>query len=243
MGHKRVLAPAEPPSAQALTAAMVGIGMNFAAEPAPTPNIEDTLFFASGEGMEHGDLRVASVLVTWLGVHLPWVNVDRLTRLVEARGGPRVRSFWRAVARWQRTDSRLRRLGRLRGAGRVDLLPVGTEFQVRRHGEDPRFTGGPLRVPANALRARLEDILMPRELATRNAVYRWRVIIGPTYRADMWAALEEEPNLTAAQLARYAYGSFSTAWHVRRDHAIVRGHRMQARRRAKREVPCASREP
>jgi len=48
-------------------------------------------------------------------------------------------------------------------------------------------------------------------------------MMGPTYRADMWAALEQDPNLTAAEIARRAYGSFATAWQVRRDFGLVRG--------------------
>jgi hypothetical protein len=39
----------------------------------------------------------------------------------------------------------------------------------------------------------------------------------------MWAAIEEDPTLSAAALARKAYGSFATAWHVRRDFELV-GH-------------------
>ena len=35
--------------------------------------------------------------------------------------------------------------------------------------------------------------------------------MGPTYRSDMWAALEINPDLTPAELARQTYGSFPTA--------------------------------
>ncbi len=47
------------------------------------------------------------------------------------------------------------------------------------------------------------------------------MMIGPTCRADMWAALEDDPTLSAAALARQTYGSFATAWHVRRDFAML----------------------
>ena len=82
--------------------------------------------------------------------------------------------------------------------------------------------GSALRVPANTLRDRAADVLTPAELARRHLGYRWRVIIGPTYRADVWAALEADPTLPAATLARRAYASFATAWQARRDHALVR---------------------
>ena len=92
---------------------MVGIGMNFAAPPVPEPNIEDTILFASIEGMENYDLRVLAVLLTWFGIHAAWVNADRLTKLVAGQNLPRVRAFWSAVARWQNRDRRFARLARL----------------------------------------------------------------------------------------------------------------------------------
>jgi hypothetical protein len=72
-------------------------------------------------------------------------------------------------------------------------------------------------VPANILRDRPGDVLEPAELARIHHAYRCRVMIGPTYRADMWAALEADPTLSAADLARKSYGSFATAWQVHKD--------------------------
>ena len=78
-------------------------------------------------------------------------------------------------------------------------------------------------MPANVLRDRAADVEQPAELARHHHAYRYRVIVGPTYRADMWAALEDDPTLSAAALARRTYGSFATAWHVRRDFAVLAG--------------------
>ena len=72
---------------------------------------------------------------------------------------------------------------------RVDLFP-GTDFQIkRRGGEHPWFAGTCLRVPAGTLRDRESDVATPEELASLHPVYRERVVQGPSYRADMWAAL------------------------------------------------------
>jgi hypothetical protein len=221
MPFNRALAPVASLEPDALTAAMVGIGMNFAAPAARDPNIEDTLLFASIDGMENGDLRVLAVLVTWFGIHAPWVNADRMTRLVSATKAPRVRAFWSALARWQSKDRRFARLASIYTGDRVDLLATGTDFQVKRHGEDERFAGGLLRVPSNVLRDRQADVLTPPELAKRHSAYRLRILIGPSYRADMWAELERASDLPAAQLARRTYGSFATAWHVRRDFGLL----------------------
>jgi hypothetical protein len=221
MPFSRALIPAAPPGPDALTSAMVGIGMNLAAAAAPDPNIEDTLLFASIEAMENHDLRVLAILVTWFGVHAPWVNADRLTKIVAAQESARVRALWSALARWQGKDRRFARIAQIRGPRRLDLLGVGTDFQVKRHGEDGRFAGSALRVPANVLRDRATDVEQPGELARHHHAYRCRVMIGPSYRADMWAALEDDPTLAAAALARKTYGSFATAWHVRRDFAML----------------------
>jgi hypothetical protein len=201
---------------------MVSIGMNFAAEPCELPaNIEDTLVGASVAGMEGGDLRTLAVLVTWLEQHLRYVNVDRLTRLVIVQPAARVRTFWAAIASWGQGDRRVRRLSSLAPTGRLDLLPSGTAFQVSRKGEDPRFAGGPLRVPAEVLRDRPADVLTPAELVKKHPTYRMRILLGPTYRADMWAVLDHNPRLRPAELARMTYGSFATAHTVTREHKLL----------------------
>jgi hypothetical protein len=225
MVFSRALVPAEIPDRDALTAAMAGIGMELAAPVASDPNLEDTLLFASAEAMDGSDLRILALLVSWFGVHHAWVNADRLTKLVAARGSGRVCALWAAFAGWQAKDRRYARLaGRYRGP-RLDLLGTGTEFQLRRHGEDARFAGSGLRVPANLLRDRPGDIASPEALARRHRAYRWRIMMGPSYRADCWAALEAEPGLSTAALARRAYASFATAWQVKRDFGIVRRRR------------------
>ncbi len=59
MAHSRAIAPAQSPSGDALTADLVGIGLLVGGEGSRDPNIEDTLLFASVEGMERDDLRVS----------------------------------------------------------------------------------------------------------------------------------------------------------------------------------------
>jgi hypothetical protein len=220
----RVLGRAEASDRDALTAAMVGVGMALAAPAASDPNIEDTLFFASTEAMDGSDLRSLALLVSWFGVHHAWVNADRLTKLVVAHGSERVRALWAALAHRQAKDRRYARLaGRYRGP-RLDLAP-GAEFQIRRHGEDARFAGSGLRVPMNLLRDRPSDIASPEMLARRHRTYCHRTLMGPSYRADCWAALDLDPGLSAAALGRRAHASFATAWQVKRDFAIVQRRR------------------
>ena len=122
------------------------------------------------------------------------------------------------------------------GGPRIDALATGTDFQVKRHGEDPRFAGSALRVPGNLLRDRSTDVLSPADLARRHRAYRCRLLMGPSYRADMWAELEADPTLSATALARRTYGSFATAWHVRNDFTLLVGSEP-----ADGASPCSSR--
>lgn len=225
MGFRRTIAPAKLLQGDELTAAMVGIGMNFAAEARPDANIEDTLLAASIEGLERDDLRVLAILVSWIGVHGAAINADRLIAIVDDQPLPRVRAFWSAIAHWRSKDRRFARLAKRYRRPRVDLLPVGTDFQISRAGEDSRFVRSALRVPANVLRDRAGDVLTPRELVRKHRGYRCRVMLGPSYRADMWAELESDPALAPADLARRTYGSFATAWQVKQDFLVLAGQR------------------
>jgi|WetSurMetagenome_2_1015567.scaffolds.fasta_scaffold378845_1 hypothetical protein len=221
MAFRRAAAPKQLPQGELLTAAMVGIGVGFAALAAAQPNIEDTLLAASIEGMENDDLRVLSALTTWLGIHHQRVNADRLIRIVSDRREQRVLAYWAAVAHWLKRDRRLARMAEIAPMRRIHLLRVGSEFQLKRRGGDPRFTGSVLVVPQGVLRDRDADVLSPQQLASLHRVYFQRVQMGPSYRADLWALLEKEPSLSPTELARLGYGSFATAWQVKRDFEML----------------------
>jgi hypothetical protein len=214
--------PEPRPAAEVLTARMVGIGMNFAAKPERDADLDSTLVHASQLGMDEGDLRVLSVLTSWLGVHHAHVNADRLVRLATADTSQRVRAYWAATALWLMKDRRFARLNSSYGGPRVDLLFVGTDFQLKRRGEDPRFIGSKLKVPAGTLRDRDDDVLSPVALARQHAGYRNRLLMGPTWRADVWTVIERAPELTVAEVARKASCSFATAWQVVQDFKLLR---------------------
>ncbi len=221
MAFRRVTQRAEPLEGQALASAMAGIGMAFAVTPDYEANIEDTLVAGSIEGMERDRLRELNVLTTWWQVHSTWVNADRLIALVSALSSPRVSAYWCALALTKHTDPRFKRLaGAAPPGGRLPLLQVGNDFQVQRRGEDARFQGSPLIVPNGTLRQRAMDVLSPERIGHHHAAYRARVMMGPSYRADMWALLDRQPALSGSELARRTYGSVATASRVRRDHTL-----------------------
>ena len=222
MSFRRATSPEPMPSPEVLTARMVGIGLSFAAKPEVDADIESTLVFASADGMDEDDLRVLSVLTTWLGVHHAHVNVDRLVRLVSEHPSERVRAYWAAVAAWLHKDRRFARLSALYDGPPVEILPTGTAFQIQRRGEDPRFVGSKLRAPSGTLRDRAADVLAPDVLVRRHAGYRNRVLMGPSFRADVWTVLEKSPGLSVADVARRAACSFATAWQAVQDFRLFR---------------------
>lgn len=221
MGFKRILLPDEFVTGETLTLALISIGINLAGDPPKLDaNIEDTLIAASIEGMERDDLRVLSLLVTWIEIHHSWINADRVTILAKKQS-TRVKAFWCAIATFLQNDQRFKRLQKVYTEKKIDLLRVGNEFQMKRKGEDERFKNSVLKVPAGTLRNRKFDVLSPQELALKHQAYRYRILIGPSYRADMWALLETNPNLSPAELARLTYGSFATAWNVKHSFELL----------------------
>ncbi len=229
MAFSRAASPKPTPTPDELTARMAGIGMNFAAKPQAHADMESTLMHASAAGMVDGDLRVLSVLTTWLEVHHAYVNADRLVRLVGAHPSERVRAYWSAVATWLKKDRRLARLAVAYEGPPVDLLPTGTEFQINRRGADERFAGSKLRVPLGSLRDRAGDVLAPGVLVRRHTGYRNRVLMGPSFRADVWTVLEQAPHLSIAEVARRASCSFATAWQAAQDFRLLREAKSLAR--------------
>jgi len=46
--------------------------------------------------------------------------------------------------------------------------------------------------------------------------------MGPSFRADVWTALEHAPDMSIADVARKASCSFATAWQVAQDYRLLR---------------------
>lgn len=194
--------------------------MNLAVDPIPDANIEDSVLAASVAGMEEDDYRILGLLVAWLDTHHARLLADRLIHLVHDLTVPRTQAFWHAMAlRWQE-DRRWARLI-LPTAKPIELLRTGSAFLLGRHGADERFADTGLIVPAGVLRLRTGDVLTPKQVAAQHRAYRYRVLMGSGYRADLWAALELDPSMTASALAHRTYASFATAWQVKRDFATL----------------------
>jgi hypothetical protein len=211
----------------ALDVAMRGIGMRIGGSRSATlrgaADLERTLVSVASEALP-SDFRLLGVLLAWLAVHQERLNVPRLRRLLqEAARTPLARAWWAAVGTWLgRGDVRWRALSKLYAGPRQDLDdPAVTALQVQRVGEDARFEGTALRVHAKLLRSRTADVEQPAELAAHHPLYFRRLMLGPNYRADVWAALDEQPDATAAEVARVVGCAYETARSVGKDWALA----------------------
>lgn len=223
MSFKRTLLPQTFKSLDALTTDLVGIGIRLGGKSSQDPNIEDTLLAASIEGIG-GDGRVLSLLVDWIDSHHSRINADRLIQMIlslDSEKYHRVKLFWYAIAQWLKTDHRFSRLRKCSPPLRLPFLGNRNAFLVEKNGEDERFCETCLIVPNKVLRHRPDDILTPKELAKRHLPYRFRILMGPNYRADMWANLYRTSKIKTTDLARKCYGSYPTAFSVIKDFQLI----------------------
>ena len=65
------------------------------------------------------------------------------------------------------------------------------------------------------------DVEKPAVLAAQHPLYFGRLLLGPNYRADVWAALDEQPDATPAQVARMVGCAYETARSVAKDWALA----------------------
>ncbi len=56
--------------------------------------------------------------------------------------------------------------------------------------------------------------------------YRNRVLMGPSWRADVWTVLERTPDVSISEAARRASCSFATAWQAARDFRLIASSRV-----------------
>jgi hypothetical protein len=210
---------------EALEQAMRGIGMRVgpATSMPASSDIELTLCSVSAAALP-SDYRLLGVLVAWLEVHHARVNVPRLKRLIRNEDGPVFRAWWASIAKWlKRGDARWKALVALYKGKPLFLedAEIG-ELQLQRLGSDPRFEKSALRIHAKLLRARTEDVDDPVQLARRHPLYLRRLQLGSNYRADVWAALDQAPHATVADIARSAGCAYETARLVAEDWRTAR---------------------
>ena len=217
MAHKRQMVIMHDNTA----ALLAGIGCAFAVEPQRNADIEASLFWASDQALKELDFRTLGLIVQWVDVHDRYLNQPRLLRFLK-QALPLTLRFWRAIAQWKAQNRKWHSILKLQThTTRFDLLPIGTDFQIQRKGEDPRFIHTDLRIPKDLLRVRSGAVLSQSELVSFHRIYAHRVQLGVCLRADLWAHLTLEPKITAAQLANKVGCAFASAWAVKQDFELL----------------------
>ncbi len=199
------------------------------------PNIESAIVSAGVEAVNKSDNRLAGLLVDWLSVHHLRVNADRLTKFIMGLRDLEykfVKIFWCANAqRFLAKDQRFKRLSELYKGKRIDFadrfLKPGqqkaTKTLIEIKGEDKRFKGTCIRVPKGYFSERPHHIFSESVVAKHHLSYRYRVMMGPSYRADLWALLKCYPGISAYALWKKAHCSYRTAYIVKKDYELLRG--------------------
>ncbi|MDO9181966.1 MAG: hypothetical protein Q7U04_06140 [Bacteriovorax sp.] len=214
MSFKRIECLNEYPLGEELTPKLIGIGFKLGGFAEENVNIEDCLIAAATEGVG-GDFRTLSLLTDWFFIHHKFVNIDRLLRALKKIKDPKIKCYFGAIGKWLQKDGGYKKLSKIyRGEAHLLGLTSDYKFLIKRNGEDERFVGSKFLVANKTLRSRHEDILTSKELALRHQDYYYRILIGPSYRADMISKYINNSSLTASQLAKNTYGSFATAWEV-----------------------------
>ena len=199
------------------------------------PNIEASIISASIEAVNNKDNRIGGLLVDWITVHYLRVNVDRLTKFVFNLSDldyKFVKIFWCANAqRLFIKDQRFKRLSELykgRRVGFADRFLKKREKKVTKmlieiKGEDERFKRTCIRIPKGYFPKRLHQIFPVSVIAKNHLSYRYRVMMGSSYRADLWALLDSDSNISAYALGKKAHCSYRTAYMAKKDYELLKG--------------------
>ena len=199
------------------------------------PNIEASLISASIEAVNNKDNRIGGLLVDWITTHYLRVNVDRLTKFVFSLNDSDykfVKIFWCANAqRLFIKDQRFKRLSELYKGKRVSFADrflkkrqqKVTKVLIEIKGEDERFKRTCIRVPKGYFSERPHQIFPVSVIAKNHLPYRYRVMMGSSYRADLWALLDSNPNISAYALGKKAHCSYRSAYIAKKDYELLKG--------------------
>ena len=199
------------------------------------PNIETSIISASIEAVNNKDTRIGGLLVDWITAHYLRVNVDRLTKFIFSLSNSEykfVKIFWCANAqRLFAKDQRFKRLSQLHKGRRINLADrfsknreqKVTKMLIEMKGEDERFKRTCIRVPKGYFSERPHQIFPESVVAKNHLPYRYRVMMGPSYRADLWALQDSDPNISAYALGKKAHCSYRAAYIAKKDYELLKG--------------------
>ena len=211
----------------------IGFNLN-CKKPSTHPDIEASIISASIEFIKDKDNRLGGLLVDWITMHYLRINVDRLTKFVCSLSDSKyklVKFFWCANAqRLFAKDQRFKRLSKLYKRKRINFADYflkarqkkATKMFIEMKGEDERFKKTCIRVFNGYFSKRPYQIFPISVVAKNHLPYRYRVMMGSSYRADLWALLDREPNISAYALGKKAHCSYRTAYIAKKDYDTLK---------------------
>jgi len=222
-------------SGQELDNDLYALGFNLSSNhPSIDPPVEETLVAASIDAVVNDNSRIAGLLVDWISIHSERIHVERLYKILSGLADesfPFVKVFWAGNAkRLEASDWRFKKIVSLHSGKRLDYIdrlskpgvPRMTDSYVKMNGEDDRFKGTCLRVPVNAFSHRPHQIAPAQEIAHVHMGFRYRIMMGVNYRADIWALLRRNPSLSGYRLSKIARCSAPAATKIRNDYLLVK---------------------
>lgn len=210
--------------------ASVGIKFNLPAgqtlDPIAAP--EDLFVQITADAVINGPGREFACMLSWIQEYGNLLHVAVLEKLLLKHPMPEVRAVWAAIGLWQSKDSRFRRLTGLYNGKRITLRPPWaaelTRLQLAdpKQGEDPRFQGTPVRIPAQVAAHRPDkNVKTLSHILATNHLLANRVRFGPNYRADLWTWLEHDPTLSISQLRKHTGVSQGQCSRVKSDYMVL----------------------
>jgi len=228
MGFSRVFRAKDYLCGDDLTRSLVGLGFLLSSDSVKNVNIEHCLISLVKESFSDDsayDLRLLALLVNWLEIHISQVNANRFVKLVKHLNNPAASKFLAGVFEYL-DDIRFKKFVIGNSPNRRTQFLKKSTFLVEKNGEDARFKNTRLIVHSKAISDRPDLILSRELLAEKHLYYRYRVLLGPTYRADIIANLSIDGSLSAAELARYHFTNYQTSHKAKKDFQIFELRKM-----------------
>ena len=222
-------------SGKQLDSSLRSIGFNvFCHRKSRDSNIEATLISASIETIHNKDTRLGGLLVDWITIHSSRINADKLTKFVGQMDDYKykfIKIFWCANAqRLAAKDQRFKRLSQIYKGKRINLADYltsnkrkPTKLLITLKGEDERFKNTCIQLPKGYFSERPNQILPSSIIAESHLPYRYRLMMGASYRADVWALIKRNSGISAYALAKKAYCSYRTAYITKKDYEMLQG--------------------
>ena len=172
------------------------------------------------------DLRLASLIFTWIKVHGNYVITEKLQKLFYKLSSPEMVSiYWfsaLAVFAHEHCNYKWKKLI-TKPKSEVFLFNEEiTRSAVKLKGENTLLKKYNFILPENTLRIREMDVLSIKELLKNNLQYKNRYLYGPSWRADIITAIEKGAK-NPTEISKLTGCSYEPAHRVFREYSLATG--------------------